>query len=341
MKSVRMSDIAERLGISAVSVSNALAGRSGVSDEMRAKVLETARELGYDTGSRSKLPESAGSSIGVLCPDHFFGDNSFYVGLYRAVARECSKLGYSALLELISARAEQACELPLLVSEKKVDALIFLGEVSGEYLNKVLGCGLPSVLLDFYNGEASPRQDAVLSDNAWGGYLLTRHLLDCGRRKIAFVGSIFATTSIMDRFLGYQKAMLMAGIHTPRQWRMEDRNEKNEYIPFTFPEEMPDAFVCACDEVGFHIMRELQNRGYRVPEDVAVAGYDDSPFARLTTPPMTAYRVDVDGMATATVCRIQEKLSGKRSWYGSVVVSGDLVPRQSSALPRKKKKESI
>lgn len=330
MKSVRMTDIADRLGISVVSVSNGLSGRSGVSEEMRSKILETAKEMGYGPVVRSGGRNSSGTNIGILCPDHFFGDNSFYIGLYRAVSQECSKLGYSALMEMIPAQSERDGILPLLVSDKKVDALIFLGEVRGDYLEAVLRCQLPAVLLDFYNSEVPAIQDAILSDNTWGGYVLTRHLLSQGRKNLCFVGSIFATTSTMDRYLGFEKAMLQAGV-SPCQMRwMEDRDADDHYIPFQFPEEMPDGFVCGCDEAGFHLIRELQNRGYRVPEDVSVVGYDDSPFARLSTPAITVYRVDVEGMAMAAVCRLQEKLTGKRSWNGSVVVSGKLIPRGSS-----------
>lgn len=330
MKTVRMTDIAERLGISVVSVSNGLSGRSGVSEEMRAKILKTAKEMGYGPVVRSGARTPSGTNIGILCPDRFFGDNSFYVGLYRAVSQECSKLGYSALMELITPQAERDGVLPLLVSDKKVDALIFQGEVRMEYLEAVLQCGLPAVLLDFYNSEVSSVQDAVLSDNTWGGYVLTRHLLRQGRKKLCFVGSIFATTSNMDRYLGFEKAMLQAGVRPCQVRWIEDRDEENCYLPLRLPEDMPDGFVCACDEVGFHLIRELQSRGCRVPEDVSVVGYDDSPFARLSTPAMTAYRVDVEGMATAAVYRLQEKLAGKRSWHGAVVVSGKLIPRGSS-----------
>ena len=88
-KGVRMADIAEKLGISIVSVSKALAGKDGVSEEMRAKILSTAEELGYRSpaAKATATQQTGGQIIGVLVADHFFNENTFYSNLYRALLR--------------------------------------------------------------------------------------------------------------------------------------------------------------------------------------------------------------------------------------------------------------
>ncbi len=308
-KPVRMADIAERLGISVVSVSKALAGKSGVSEEMRAKVVALAQELGYE-GVRS--PAAAGTgNVGVLVADRFFNENvfSFYTSLYRSLVLACGAEGLTCMMEIVSREAERSAVLP-------------------DCLHAVAGSGLPCVLLDFYipGGKA----DCVVSDNLDGGCALTEHLLAQGRRDIGFVGSIRATSSIMDRYLGYQRALRLAGL-TPREnWLLEDRDEEGNFIPLKLPEELPQAFLCSCDEVAYHLVETLRKAGKRVPEDVAVCGYDDFRFATLCQPPLTSYRVNVEQMAETAVNRISARLRQEQMEPLTFKVSGQMVVRESS-----------
>ncbi len=327
-KPVRMADIAERLGISVVSVSKALAGKSGVSEEMRAKVVALAQELGYE-GVRG--PAAAGTgNVGVLVADRFFNENvfSFYTSLYRSLVLACGAEGLTCMMEIVSREAERSASLPVLVTGRKVDGLIFLGNLDPDYLHAVAGSGLPCLLLDFYipGGKA----DCVVSDNLDGGCALTEHLLAQGRRDIGFVGSIRATCSIMDRYLGYQRALRMAGL-TPREdWLLEDRDEKGDFIPLKLPEELPQAFLCSCDEVAYRLVEILRRAGKRVPEDIAVCGYDDFRFATLCQPPLTSYRVNVEQMAETAVNRISARLRQEQTEPLTFKVSGQMVLRESS-----------
>lgn len=95
-KGVRMADIAEKLGISIVSVSKALAGKDGVSEEMRAKILSTAEELGYRSpaAKATATQQTGGQIIGVLVADHFFNENTFYSNLYRAILQHSGTAGH-------------------------------------------------------------------------------------------------------------------------------------------------------------------------------------------------------------------------------------------------------
>lgn len=94
----------------------------------------------------------------------------------------------------------------------------------------------------------------------------------CGK-SIGFVGSVLSTGSIMDRYLGYTKAMLRAGLPIRDDWRLEDRDDRGIFIPFSLPHEMPEAFVCNCDEVAYNLVETLKREGYRVPQDGAQTAY--------------------------------------------------------------------
>lgn len=325
---VRMADIAEKLGISIVSVSKGLGGKDGVSEEMRAKIIATAKELGYEPPAAKTVAQERTENIGVLVPDYFFEESTFYSNLYRAVVNRCTVLGYACLMELVSLETECACTLPNLVTQNKVDALIFMGEFNHDYLKAVIKRGLPYVLLDFYDTNLD--SDCVIGNNITGGYMLTKHLLDTGRKNIGYVGSVNATSSIMDRYLGYTRALLQAGIEPNPAWRIEDRGSNRKLIPLELPEEMPEAFVCNSDEIAFHLVECLNQAGYAIPDDVAVVGYDDFRFATMCRPQLTTYHVYIEEMAATALECIQRKLSNLPCATSTHIIPGAFVLRNST-----------
>ena len=331
-KAVRLADIGKALGISAVSVSKALAGKPGVSEDMRRKVVKLAREMGYE-GVKSRAEAEPTGNIGVLVARRFFEENSFYFDLYRQITLAVGAAGCSCILEVIQPEMERSGDMPVMLTEHKVDGAILMGDLAEDYFSRLENCGIPCILLDFQRVET--KWDCVVGDNLNGGYLLTRHLLQTGHTKIGYVGSIFATSSIMSRYLGYHKALQLAGIEPRTDWRLEDRDEDGNFITPVMPSEMPEAFVCNNDEVAMKLIEQLRERGCRVPEDVAVCGYDDSRFAQLSDPPLTTYRVDIGRMAKIAVDRLAERFSQPE--YGPLIftVPGQIVIRQSSGAAKK------
>lgn len=328
-KKVRMADIAEALDVSIVSVSKALSGKEGVGDEMRAKIIALAREMGYVPlrVKPQEKPNPRSGNIGILVADLFFADNTFYSGLYRQVLMCCKKCGYSALLDLVTKDAERGCVVPSMVTEGKVDGLIFMGELDREYRRAVTKSGLPFLLLDFHDDEQEC--SSVTSDNVTGGYRLTKHLIDSGRRSIGFVGSIHATSSIMDRFLGYTKALLAEGIPLRMEWVQDDRDEQGQYLPLVLPDPMPQAFLCSCDQVAYNFVNRLKRAGYRVPDDVAVVGYDDHYYAQVSAPQLTTYHVNVEDMSKTVVRELIDRIHGEKDIVTESVIGGKLVRRRS------------
>ncbi len=328
---IRMADIADELGLSIVSVSKALSGQRGVSEETREKVLALAEEKGY-TPLRSKskivkVPVMSGN-IGILVASHFFSENAFYSNLYRHVLMISNEYGFSAMLELITPEAEQNCILPMMIRGNKVDGIIFMGEIDRNYIHAIEKCNLPYMLLDFYDEELDA--DSVTSDNMTGGYRLTKHLLDKGRKEIGFVGSIHATSSIMDRFLGYTKALYSAGLTVNMDYVIDDRDETGLFKPFELPEKMPSAFLCNTDEVAYILIKMLKQQGFNVPKDVAVVGYDDLQYAQISSPKITSYWINMEEMSRIVVAQLVRKMRGKASTKGNIVITGEIVYREST-----------
>lgn len=330
-KPVRMADIAEKLDISVVSVSKALAGKPGVSEEMRAKVVALARQMGYAGRSGTDSSSTSGTgNIGVLVSDRFFNENTFYSNLYRSLVLSSTSEGLTCMLEIVSDEVEKTAQMPTLVTGHKVDGLIFMGNLDLNYLHTVMASGLPCILLDFYIPGAP--LDCVVSDNLEGGIALTEHLLSQGCREIGFVGSIWATSSIMSRYLGYQQALRMAGLMPREEWLLDDRDVNGLFIPIQLPEHMPQAFLCSCDEVAYNLVKLLQDNGLRVPEDVAVCGYDDFRYALLSQPALTTYQVNVDLMAKMAVNHLAELVRQEENLGIRYTIPGKLVVRESSKM---------
>lgn len=327
-KKVRMADIAKRLNISVVSVSKALSGKDGVSEEMRERICAAASEMGYVLPEARRQNSVTEGNIGVLVADRFFADNAFYPNLYRQVLMRCNDAGFSVLLEIVSTEAETGCMVPAIIQKKKVDGIIFMGEFERDYLKAVMQSALPCILLDFCIEDM--KVDSVTGDNVTGAYRLTNHLLKRGRTEIGFVGSIFATSSIMDRYLGYTKALLRAGRKPRDEWRLEDRDSAGRFIPLQLPEQLPQAFVCNCDEVAYNMVALLKRNGYRVPEDIAVTGYDDYQFSQICDPQLTTYRVNIEDMGRLVVAQLLRKINGKRVSVSNTEVSGTLIERKST-----------
>ena len=157
--------------------------------------------------------------------------------------------------------------VPCIAKEQTVDALILMGDTSRDYIHYLKkNVDLPIIFLDFYDNELA--KDAVIADNFHGMYLMTEYLYEHGLTKLAFVGSIHFSSSIMDRYCGFSKAVLEHRDVTPAEWILEDRDERGQ-IEIHLPEQMPEAFVCNCDLTAGLLMLELEKRGISVPEDVS------------------------------------------------------------------------
>lgn len=327
-KSVTMRDIAAEIGVSTVTVSKALTGREGVSDQMRERIKQKAAEMGYRYNSVAKaMKEGENGSIGILVADRFFEDNSFYNKLYRHLVLKLNEAGYFGVLEILSRENEEQLRLPNMINSSRIDGIIVMGQISEEYLTELNGTDIPQVLLDFY--AERPGMESIISDGIYGSCCLTDYLIGMGHRDIRFVGSIHATSSIMDRYIGFYKSMLQHGIPCSADDVIEDRDRYGRFIELALPDKMPTAFVCNCDQIAYLLTQRLKDMGYRVPEDVSLVGFDDYIYSTLSDPKLTTYRVNMEEMAKIAVSVMSKKLKNPSYTKGRTVVDGNIVIRDS------------
>lgn len=330
MKSnVTMRDIAERVGVSSVTISKALNDKEGVSDELKEKIKIIAEEMGYRFNTHAKsMKEGLSYNIGIVIPERFTGSTqAFYLQFYQVLSKVMGTYRYSGILHLLSQEDEKQLVLPRIYNEKKVDGFIILGQISMEYVEEIQKIDSPVVFLDFYTNQNEI--DSVLTDNFFGVYDITNYLIKNGHRNIAFVGNVYSTSSIQDRFLGYYKSLLEHRIEIRNDYVIKDRDESGKYIDIDFPKDMPTAFVCNNDEVAYNVINALQKKGYNVPEDCSVVGFDNSIFATLTEPLLTTIEVDMDKMSKVAVKLILEKLKNPNKKFGRTLVEGKIIYRDS------------
>ncbi|MGN0242059.1 MAG: LacI family DNA-binding transcriptional regulator [Candidatus Weimeria sp.] len=336
-KHVRLSDIAERVGVSTVTVSKALSGQKGVSETVRQEIQDMAQEMGYQKSrriSREKIL-SGHYNIGVLIADRYMGKySSFYVKMYQEVATFAVDRGSFAFMEPVSDQAEADCAMPALITEEKADAVIVIGKLADGYLKKLKEeGGIPVFYMDFSTTEQN--SEAVISNSFYGSFAMTNYLFEHGHRKIGFVGTLDATESINDRFLGYVKSLMEHGVTENDVFVMDDRDKEtgeiNEERFFTLPpeKEMPTAFVCNCDLSASYLIHKLRKNGYRVPDDISVVGYDNYLYPGLCDIGITTYEVDVKNMAKKAVHMALHRLDDKPYQGGVQIVGGRLIEKES------------
>ncbi|MCD8023459.1 MAG: LacI family DNA-binding transcriptional regulator [Lachnospiraceae bacterium] len=330
MGKVRMADIAERVGVSTVTVHNALSGQKGVSDEVRERILKAADELGYRQRPTPAAREKGRGlkNIGVLISEKFLASYmTYYWKMYQELALIATDKNCVAVVEVLKHESEDNHILPRIVEEEAVEGLIVLGEINREYLRFLkAGTEIPVIFLDFYDKELA--EDAVIGDGFYGMYLMTEYLYERGFRKMAYVGSIHATSSIMDRYCGFYKSLTQHRLLLPPEWLVEDRNAHGD-MKIALPERLPEAFVCNCDLAAGMLIMELESRGLRVPQDISVVGFDNYLYPGFPDKKITSYEVDTKAMAKVALEKILKRLRNPERGHGLDIISGHIVEKES------------
>lgn len=328
-KSVTMKDIAKKLDVSIVTVSKALGDKEGVSVELKEKIKNLAAAMGYRYNAVAKsMKEGLTYNIGIIVPERFIGrQQSFYLNFHTHISNALEKFGYYGILQILSPEDEEGTVLPRFYSEKRVDGIVVLGQIDKPYVETLHNADIPIVFLDFYDEHSNIA--SVVTDSFYAAYELTNYLIKHGHRDIAYVGSIHATSSIQDRFLGYYKSLLEHRIPLNESYIIDDRDEQGDFIEIQLPEKMPTAFVCNNDEIAYNLINKLQLLGYKVPDDISVSGFDNDIYATLSNPGITTVQVDMDEMSRLAVKIIINKINGESRDYGRLLVKGKLVIRES------------
>jgi len=279
--------VAARAGVSQATVSRALRGHAGVSPATRARVREAAAELGYAPSAfAAALARGRSNAVGVVSP---WISRWFFATVLEGIHEVLAEHSYDMLLyPLGPADGSEAARITALGLHKRVDGVIGLAlphELRAGALRQV-----PIVTV----GTSTPGIPGVQVDDVDVGYVATRHLLELGHRRIAFLGldpdDIYGFQVAADRYAGYRAALFEAGID-PDAGLVETTGFEVEAGEAALeellvrcewnPSRLPTAIVAVSDEVALGAIYAARHRGIRVPADLSVVGVDNHDMARL------------------------------------------------------------
>ena len=324
-----MQDIADQLGVTKVSVSKAINHQPGISDSLRKRILDTARELGYAKMKADEMQKAYHFAF-ITAKRFFLEDEKFYTTIYYYLNRKCMDENCSISCFVVGNQEEENGILPPDLTLTKFDGIFIAGELKKDYLNILSGLEGEKIAIDF-TIRGIPF-DSVIVDNFTNGYEVTSYLIEKGHAKIGFVGNINHTSSICDRYFGYLKAMKRNDLAIQKDWYLPDINTLDGVYTkdFDLPGDLPTAFVCHCDKAAFTLMQKLESCNIRIPEDVSVISFDNTSICDLVTPKLSSVNVDKKQIALYSFNQMINRLNTPylaphKIYLGSALVERDSV----------------
>ena len=333
----RIKDIAKRAEVSEATVSLVLNQKPGVSDPTRERVLKIARDMDYGASQRQLFSSRSGtiSFLKISMHGHTVNrDHTVFIADYiDGLTRGANLYGFS--LEINAFRGSSAEEIVDSVRQNGLKGVVVLGTELTESDIELFGkLDIPVVFLDtFY--DFLP-YDFVDMNNIDSVYTIIRHLLQEGHRDIGFVRSSVDTHNFYLRDAGFWKAVdaLSVPIKEKNVFNVDSTfqgayEDMLKQLPMR--QNPPTALFCTNDIISYGIIKALKEKGYRVPEDVSVVGFDDLPFSAVMEPPLTTIKVSKKKMGETAIQLLANRIDTegvdppvKIQVGGSLVVRGSV-----------------
>jgi Transcriptional regulators len=341
MKKVTIQDVAKELNLSRNTVAKALNNSETVSYETRYVIIERAYEMGYSKLSSVVLNEfklrnkiSDTKTIVVLTRREI---SVFWNSIIMGISDELNKYGCKLQFNFISEQDEKNLIMPLdLLAE--VNGVLILSVFSSEYIDQIMKKNIPVVFLDAPCDMESVSHygDIIICEGSNSIRKITDELLSKGMKKIGFIGDITYCKSINDRYQGYLSALAGAGIridpdiiasnHETYKFYRTDEVER-ALNRFSY---IPEAIVCANDDIALDVIRCLKNRGLSVPSDVAVTGYDNVEGISQVEPFLTTVRVGNQRLGRRMVQQLMWRIQNPNFPKEVIYIGVETIFRQSS-----------
>jgi DNA-binding LacI/PurR family transcriptional regulator len=310
-----LADLARVAGVSAGTVSRALAGKSLVNAETRERIQALARQYGFRPNQMaSKLRSRRTGVIGVVIP---LGhekrqqiSDPFFLTLLGHLADQLTEAGYDLMLS--RAIPDGTTDwLERITGSGMVDGVLLIGQSDqSDVIDQVVSHYRP--LVAWGNHREGQKHVVVGTDNELGGRLAAEHLIACGARRLAFFGDT-AGIEIAMRLRGARAAAEAAGLHikhVPIKLADAEMGPQLE-AALADAEADFDGIVTASDLIAMSALHVLHESGRRIPGDVQIVGFDDLPLARLTSPPLTTVRQEIGQGAKVMVEKIRALIEGE------------------------------
>lgn len=333
-----LKDVAKRAGISIATASYAFNGRAEVSEQTRRAVLKAAEDLNYKPhGIARSLRRNRTKTIGLLLSDL---SGPFYSELIKAAEEVVFANGYN-LIACSSYGGKNSTAIRFL-EERHTDGILLLAsDIDDEAIIRNTAPSYPIILLD---RELSARYvSSVTVDNEAGAARMVQFLVDSGYREIGYLSGPMNSLDARHRLDGYRAALAANGIPFVHTWLLQGSftQEGGFYAAKSLiaQERLPEVVFCANDEMAVGAIRAFQQGGYRVPDDIGVAGFDDINIAQYIRPALTTMRQPLHQMGSIAAHMAFDALNGADS-IRNVKLATELV-RRESVVPRDKQTRDV
>jgi DNA-binding LacI/PurR family transcriptional regulator len=337
---LQMSDVARLAGVSVSTVSRALSGSPLIGAETRKRIRDLAQSLHYsiDIGAQNLRLRQNRTIAVVLSFDRRTrqptGD-PFAESMLSTLADELNERGYNMLLARVD--ADRIDAIADLVGTGRAIGILAIGQQQHhERLNELAARGYPIVVW----GASLPQQlyCTVASDNVAGGYEATRHLIASACKRIAFFGDV-AVPEVAQRYDGHCRALSEGGLPinpvlcVSAGFHADDARRAT--LGLLRRGVMFDAIFACSDSLAIATISTLRELNVRVPEDIAVVGYDDIELASYFHPPLTTVRQPMRAAGRALIDALFDRINGKRT--APILLPTELVVRMSSTRPSRRR----
>jgi DNA-binding LacI/PurR family transcriptional regulator len=349
-------DIASRLGVSPSAVSLAMNGKPGVSVETREKILAEAVRMGYSVPRRPPLAVAQNIRyIIFLEGGATVKETSFYSIVLQGIEACAKEKGYNVLISYFYSKGDWSDQIAAMAKDA-AGFIILATEVEDHHIEKALShgfqkLGIPTVLVD--NATSIVDVDCVVPDNLRGAYHAVTYLLKKGHPDVGYLRSKDRIDSFDERQVGFLKARREAGIPDYVKPQCIDVGISSEQAFYDMcawldqGNQPPSALFAENDIIAAAGIRALKTKGYRVPEDVSVVGFDDMPVCTMIDPTLTTIRVMKQQMGSIAmnilyrrICEQQDSPDPQSTGVLRITISTSLIERESSIPYRGGKPEA-
>ncbi|MFF3643547.1 LacI family DNA-binding transcriptional regulator [Streptomyces sp. NPDC002564] len=336
---VGIKDVARHAGVSVGTVSNVINRPDTVSEETLHRVRAVIDRLGYVRSESARQLRAGRSRIMALLVLDM--GNPFFVDVARGAERAARGAGLRVMVcNSGQSPAEEADYLSLFAEQRVHGVLLTPADATGENIEAFRRHGIPFVLVDRVAEGAT--ECSVSVDDVMGGALAVRHLIDAGHRSIAYVSGPPGLNQVADRREGALQALAEAGLPASALRELPTEHldvaaGRDAGARILGLAERPTAVFCANDLLALGVLQAMYAAGVRVPEDVAIVGYDDIEFAAAAAVPLTSVRqpaVTMGAMAAELLLEETAAQDGDAHEHRRVVLVPELVVRRSSLAPR-------
>jgi len=315
-KKISIVDIANLLNISKTTVSFILNGRAQekrISEELVQKVLKLVKEVGYKPNSLAKSLRTGKSNIiGLMVEDI---SNPFFANIARLIEDRAYEKGYRIIYCSTDNDTEKTQDLITMFRDRHVDGYIMAPPKNiEEDVQELIKSGLPVVMFDRYLPNVDT--DYVIVDNQFSTYNATRHLIEQGYSKIAFITFSSEQTQMLDRMNGYKNALKEDKLKPYIKEIDFNRNEELIKEPLSaYLKKNPgiDAILFGTDHIGTCGLKVINQMGLKVPQDLAIVSFDDYDVFELYSPSVTAIAQPVEAIADNIISLLLKKLDANNS----------------------------